>query len=794
MIAIATGKSRTDVKWKNINTSWDKLKARLKETRRTPETVAEYMVMPQSQQGEIKDVGGFVGGVLLGDRRTARNIGARSIVALDLDYAETDALMVIDAVLGCAWAVYSTHKHTPQKPRLRLLVPLKRPATPDEYEPIARWIASEVGIEQCDESTYDPARLMYWPSTSADGEYIFAEGGRDFLLDPDLVLRSYPDWRNPIHWPTAEREARAVKATLAKLEDPGAKPGTIGAFCRCYGVAEAMAEFLPGIYDEAGAGRYTFVGGSTVGGALVFENKWMHSYHGTDPAGGQHCNAFDLVRIHKFGELDKDVSADTKVNRLPSYDAMLTWAVTLDAVKTELTSEKSAEIQMDFDGVDWATKLERTKSGALKGSIDNVAIILLNSPDFRAKQGYNTMSGNIEVLAEMPWDVNGGTYPRIWNDMDDACLRHYLERVHNLSGKELIYDGVTVALKHLEYHPVRQYLANLPAWDGVERVDTLLMTYFDAKDCPEYRMVTRKTLLGAIHRVLHPGCKFDEVLVLQGKQGIGKSTLWRRLAGDGRWFTDSVRSLESSKDSFEQIRGIWIAELGEMQATKKVEIEAQKAFLSSQVDRYRPAYARRVSDQPRQCIFVGTTNEAEFLRDRTGNRRYWTVKLGHVSRVWVLDQATVDQIWAETLRLYHKGEKPYLGAEWFDRVNGLQEDFVEDDGMVGMIDEYLETKVPTRWKEMDLVEKRDFLRGFRAEGEELEPIHTICALEISALVFNDERPNASRVRDIKAAMRKNLEWFESDRENAGKPWGRQRVFVRRPVRKPCPPRATGTSD
>lgn len=171
---------------------------------------------------------------------------------------------------------------------------------------------------------------------------------------------------------------------------------------------------------------------------------------------------------------------------------------------------------------------------------------------------------------------------------------------------------------------MRDYLDGIPAWDGIPRVETLMHDYFGAEDTPLVRAMTKKTLVAGVARVIEPGIKFDNVLVLQGDQGIGKSTLWKKLAGT--WFSDSLRSMEDNK-AFEALRGIWIGELAELAATKKSEVEAQKAFLSSQVDRYRPAFGRRVQEFPRQCILVGTTNEHEFLRDRTGNRRFWVVKL-----------------------------------------------------------------------------------------------------------------------------------------------------------------------
>lgn len=774
-LTIATGKSRTDVKWKNQEITWDRLTERLKDTKRTPETVAEYKAMPKTQQGETKDVGGFVGGRLNGERRTAHNIDKRSLVVLDLDYATKDAIGDIDLLCDFAWAIYSTHTHTPEHPRYRLLVPTSREVAPDEYEPIARWLADMVGIEQCDASTYDPARLMYWPSTSKDGEYVYKDGGFG-PLDVDMVLRSYPDWKNPIYWPTAEREARAEAKRMEKAEDPLLKQGTIGAFCRAYPISAVVVEFLPDIYERIDDGRYTYLPGSTAGGAKVYEDRWMYSHHGTDPTGGQLCNAFDLVRIHKYGVLDKDVPGDTPVMRLPSYDAMMEWAVDLPDVVSELAAEQRAEIKMDFCGVDWEAKLERNQNtGFPRATIDNIAIILLNSPDFKDQIGMNLLTFQITVK-KLPWRDRAGD----WSDLDDAALRHYFQKKFHITGKELIADGLSVVLMQREFHPVRDFLAGLPDWDGVNRVDSLLIDYFGADDNELVRAMTRKTLVAAVARVICPGVKFDQMLILQGAQGIGKSTLWKNLADP--WFSDSIKTMEG-KEAYEQLSGVWIGEMAELTATKKSEIEAQKAFLSSQVDHYRPAYGRRMVAYHRQCILVGTTNELEFLRDRTGNRRFWTVRLQGKGRlsVWNMSREVVEQIWAEAKFLYTKGEKLCLDRNQEALLAEKQEEFTEDNGLQGIIEQYLAKPVPARWLDMTIAEQHDFMRGFHDPAEELVQRTVVCAREVATLALDEPHPKSILIREIKDIIRRLKGWQTEERTNAGKAYGRQRCFIYDPM-------------
>jgi putative DNA primase/helicase len=778
MLAIATGKSRTDVRWKNLVVSWDKLKAKLQTPLKTAETVADYKAMEKARQAEIKDVGGFVGGRLKGDRRTARNVELRSLVVLDLDYAHKDTVADIDMLLDFSWAVYSTHTHTPAAPRLRLLVPLKRTVTPDEYGPVARWLAKLVGIEQCDASTYDPSRLMYWPSVSIDGQYIYAEGGSG-SLDPDLALSSYPDWRNPIYWPVAENETRAQAKERKDLGDPGLKQGPIGAFCRCYPISVAIDEFLGDVYTEAGAGRYTYVAGSTAGGAVVYEDKWLCSHHGTDPCGGLTVNSFDLVRIHLYGELDKDVSTDTPVIKLPSYRAALGMVVELDAVKAELVAERSGEIELDFAGIGWEKELAVDKKGII-ASGRNVAIILINAPEFLGALRKNLLTGRYEVHKKLVWDHDGMSYPRQWRDADDAQLRVYLEEKYRIKGRELVYDGFVIAAETSAYHPVRMYLAELPAWDGVARVETLLVDYFGAEDTRLNREVTRKTMVGAVKRVMHPGCKFDEVLTLHGAQGMGKSTLWKKLAM--QWFSDSIEQVEG-KEAIEQLSGVWIGEMGEMKATKKAEVEALKAYLSRQVDKGRQAYGRHTEDHPRQCIIVATTNEHEFLRDRTGNRRFWTVRLQvqkAIRSVFEMTQDTVDQVWAEALRLYKKDDTLFLSREAEATMYQVQEAFEEDNGTAGLIEDYLEAKVPAGWRNMSLMDKQDFIRGSMPHAGELERIVETCALEIALVGLKYPRtPNNTESRMIGEIVRKLEGWeYCAGKISFGNGLGRQRHFKR----------------
>ena len=308
--------------------------------------------MSRTDKGKLKDVGGFVGGTIEGGQRKAGNIISRSLVTLDIDFGTADTLGIVeDMMAGTAWCLYSTHSHSSATPRYRLIVPLSRNVTPDEYIPIARRRAETIGIDIFDDSTYQPERLMYWPSAAQDGEFVFRSGEGE-PADVENILASYTDWRDVSEWPVSKRVQRLAQSHGNKQEDPTLKPGIIGAFCRAYSISEAIETFLPDVYEPTSKeDRYTFIGGTTEAGAVVYEDKYLYSHHGTDPCCEREVNAFDLVRIHKYGHLDAQSSQDTPVNKLPSFVEMERFARADRKVNGVIVREKLASLDSDFADV-----------------------------------------------------------------------------------------------------------------------------------------------------------------------------------------------------------------------------------------------------------------------------------------------------------------------------------------------------------------------------------------------------------------------------------------------------------
>lgn len=776
---IATGNSRKTKTWKNRRISWDDLLSRIGSVTRTAETVAEYARMSRDRQSAIKDVGGFVGGYARNGDRS--DIDHRSLITLDADFADGDLWSDWCLTYGATAAVYSTHKHKPEAPRLRLVVPLARDISPDEYQAISRRIAESLGIDKFDDSSYQPQRLMYWPSCSYDGEFVF-EHLDGALLDPDAVLATYHDWRDMSAWPMSSRVTEAVHRSADKQKDPLEKPGLVGVFCRVYTIQEAIAKYIP-TYAPAGDGRYTYTDGSTACGVVIYEDKFAYSHHSTDPASGQLCNAWDLVRLHRFHDLDDGRDEDTAPTKLPSYKVMVELALQDEAVRSAAVKERTDAVLDDFEEIpdalpaDWTTKLRMTDKGAVASTIDNVALILTHDPRLAGCLGINDFQHSLVALRDLPWrKVTPADCT--WTDADDALLRHYLERVYGIAGKDKIFDGVNVAAQKHVFHPVRDYLEGC-VWDGVQRVDELLIRYLGAADTEYTRAVTRKHLVASVARIMRPGVKYDQVLTIRGRQGMGKSTLISRLGG--AWYTDSFTTVVG-KEAYEQVQGVWAVEIGELAGMKKSEVETTKLFISKVEDRFRPAYGRRIESFPRQCVFWATTNEESFLRDTTGNRRWWVVDTPNAPAGNVFEELTpetVRLIWGEAVELWRKGEPLWLEPRLDAEARRVQAAYAEENAQAGIVADYLDRLLPEDWDSKDTWERREWL----ASGQEgTVRRERVCHLEIwaEALGMDPAKLGRAELKELQGIMGAIPGWVYRPSSRLRLPiYGQQRIYERR---------------
>ena len=695
--------------------------------------------------------------------------------------------------LGVGYCVYSTRKHSPEAPRLRVLIPLSRTVTADEYEPIARKCGEIIGLEMCDKTTFEAARLMYYPSCCADSQFVYKQADKP-LADADGLLAMYADWRDVTQWAGLNEQAvPRGNGKLIRQKDPTEKTGTVGAFCRVYDVPAVIETYLPDRYTEAGQGRYTYTGGSTTGGAVLYEGgKFLYSHHATDPAGGRLVNAFDLVRLHLFGQLDEGAKPDTPTNKLPSYAEMLRTAAEDIKVRELICAERHELAVSAFgqeiadgtgaDGSEWTKALKINEKGNFVSSSENVLLILENDPNLKSAAMFDEFSNRIYVVGKLPWDKSGRH--RDWKDTDDAGLRCYLEMVYKISGVTKIYDGFALYCEIHKVNLVKEYLNGLPTWDGVCRLDTLFIDYLGAEDTPYTRAVARKSLCAAVARVFCPGIKYDTMPILAGPQGIGKSTLLRLLGAD--WFSDSL-TVFTGKEACEQLQGSWIVEVGELVGISRAEENQVKQFLSRVEDIFREAYGRRTGRYPRRCVFFGTSNEYEFLRDRTGGRRFFPIdcmKRQPTKSVFIQLADEVPQIWAEALAAWRLGEPLYMeNDELAAAAKAAQEEHAVHSAREGIIREFVEREVPDNWDKLDLDARRRYRSGLMTpEGVSFKKLDRVCALEIWCEALGGDmkyfkRQDAAEINGILA----HLEGWEKSKNGIrfGALYGAQKGFIRK---------------
>lgn len=791
-ITIATAGSRHSTNWQNQTLYWSEMIERLKVASRGTETLQQYLSLPKGRQDDLKDVGGFTGR-LLNRRHKASSVTGRDILTLDLDTIPAggtdDVLRRLDG-LGCGYVVYSTRKHEAARPRLRVLVPLDRTATADEYEPLVRKLAQIIGIELCDPSTFQVHRLMYWPSCCSDSTFVYTYGDKPFL-SADGLLSLYTDWRNWQEWPQVPGANAQHVRMVAKQGDPTAKPGVVGAFCRTYDVLQAMEAFLPGIYVPTDAGRWTYAGGSTTGGAILYDNDvFLYSHHATDPCSGKLVNAFDLVRLHRFGDQDDNALQGTPTNKLPSYSAMCAFAMQQEPVAGLLMQERYEKAVESFGGAEgsavvepdmsWIRRLEISATGKPAKTPYNILVLLKHDPAISGRIYRDLFMERITGRGPLPWAKRASSAdPFAWEDSDDQGLGLYVDRVLGFSSERPFRMALSEVAEANAINPVANYLQDL-VWDNVPRLDSLYVDYFGVEDCTFIRTITRKAFVAAIARAMAERVKFDYMTVVCGIQGIGKSTLFRRLGKD--WFSDSLKTFEG-KEAEELIQGKWIVEIAELQAFNRVDVNRIKQFLSKLEDQYRGAYGRNVKNQVRRSIFFGTTNDHEYLHDPTGNRRFWPVdarpEFATKSVFRDLTDSEIDQIWAEAAMRWRMGEPLYLSKEMEEEAERRRQAHMVSDPLEGIIEDFIERPVPEDWLKWDVERRLMFWGGGMQYDGPLAQRDRVCAAEIWRECLKEKRHIAKTdATRINAILTKLKDWERAGALRTGADYGVQKGFKR----------------
>lgn len=350
--------------------------------------------------------------------------------------------------------------------------------------------------------------------------------------------------------------------------------------------------------------------------------------------------------------------------------AQWVWKYTLKKVLEESSAErmfrepikevKEVDVELQSEEFEdlhhWTEDLDRTEKGKPRATFKNAKLVITNSLDeFVPLIGRNEFAGNDYWLEDVPWGYKKGQV------VSDAAILDLKDWCVRTRGIEFTVNTLNEVVMHLaslnKWHPVRDYL-NALTWDGVPRISTWLKDYAFAKAPEPYLSdISRKTLVAMVKRVMQPGCKFDHVLILEGNQGAGKSSLVRALAGD-EWFSDTPLKI-GDKDGIMEMQSKWVIELGELSTMSKTDVDLLKAFITQRHDRMRPPYGRRTEEYPRQSIFIGTTNNDSYLKDPTGSRRFWPVRVGD-NIDWTHLEKVRDQLFAEAFAYWSLEEPLYL--------------------------------------------------------------------------------------------------------------------------------------
>jgi len=691
---------------------------------RTKETQDEYKKGDAEFRQKCKDKGAFIMGTATDNRRYTHSILTRNMITLDLDYCPANIIDIIKKAieenkLPYRFFIYSTHSHTPESPRLRMIIPLQKAVAPEQYEPVGLVIAKQVGMEYFDATTFQANRIMFYPSVSVDGEYyceLFNEELGD--ADPDELLNQYLDynnieeWQRP-HWIEGKKRDSLEKKNIQ--DSTKTKYRIVNAFNTEYDIRTAIEKFLPHIYKKERNGRYTFIGASAYAGLVVINDQYAYSHHANDPAQGKLRNAFDLVSIHLFGERTPD--EETKdYDMAQSFSKMCEWIKVelpnvvqhmpamvkakeeyevrqkaiqevISAKEEKKSSDKNKKSEGDAgnsgDGTEkkdlpadpyaWIAELETNKAGRFLSSPENISKILSNDPLLKDLFFFDTLKGSICFSRPPYWDLEKQVGDSIV-DGDDIHLRtHFRRPPYRIEAKDIIYDELFVMAYKKRINYVKKFISELPAWDGTPRCEELFIKLFDVTDDAFTREASKKWLVGHIARIIKPATKFDYSILLIGAVGIGKSVFGRSLATP-HWgkdittidnqrhsFMDSEIPI-GSKEGYDLIRGKTIVEIAEFDKyVKKFDQATLKAFMTSTTDEYREFYGKRAIEVKRSCVFIATTNSFSAIKDPENERRLmpFVSRLAkHHAKIYEPDlwsEEIRNQVLAEALHYYQEG-------------------------------------------------------------------------------------------------------------------------------------------
>jgi predicted P-loop ATPase len=689
---------------------------------------------------------------------------SRSAITLDVDHPEPTFTDKLELVFPYQTLVHTTFSSSPDEPRYRLIVAVDRELAPDEYVVAAQALMQLLGPEQFDPSTVQPERYMFRPAAQHREWYQHWVLPGTPVPVTDLLENFEPDL-----------STKPIPKPARKKRDPFDIEGVVGAFNRAYEDLSLLVDEYELPYEESGADRWHLVGARSVAGMGPVDRGLWYSHHVSDPAYGVTCTAFDLVRLHHFGELDEDTPRQTPIHKLPSYEAMLDLATVDARVTAELVGpDFAAEMAEDVEDNEWRAQIRRSnRTGHMQDTITNWDLIARNHELFQGLY-FNEFTLAVETDQDFPWRKveNGGP---ILTKRDINALSLQLEREFGLRPTRLMVESIIDVCSMRRFvNPVRDYLDNL-VWDGQPRVETCLP---GVRDSEFARMVARKVMTAAVARIYEPGCKWDHTLVLFGNEGIGKSEWINRIA---RGHSATLGRV-GDKDTLLIMQRSWIMVSDEGHSLRKADADTIKEFLTRSEDVFRMPYDRESVAHKRHCVIWSTTNDSVFLRNQQGNRRFLIVNCEDRVDFDEITSDYVDQLWAEAVYMYRAGEQLYLNDEESELAGWYRESFVEEDSISGIIEEYLDNLVPENWGTMSPTQRRQWVED-RAEGlvpEGTEQITEVCSTQIWVEALG--RPIGDRRRpdllEITTALKKLPGWKKLPGRTRISGYGAQAVFRR----------------
>lgn len=728
----------------------------------TWEGVLEMLKNP----ADHKECGNYLMGKLRGTRRNKDTVVSRGILALDSDGAPEDFIDLLKNYLGeTTFAAHTTFSSTPQERHWRALIPLSRDVTPAEYRAAVDLIMDGVGREFFDSGSHEPERYMFRPAAQDPKNYqhISVEGK---LLNPDEFLKGLEE----------EILGKESMGRGTRKRDPRTLGGAAGAFNRVFDFDEAIEEYdLP--YEWVDAQRWILVGSSSEPGLQRFDGDlFVQSYHENDPALGEVCSAFDLVRLHRFKHLDAKAKPNTPVHKLPSHQAMEELAIKNKKVQEEVMGDDfSDEIPDDASDL-WTDKIRLNPKTGIPLDVSKNWELIRDNDSVLLGISENVLSLAIETKTDFPWrgeSMNSTLTPADWFE-----LQNHIENTYRIRpAKEQLRNMVLTRGQRNSFNPVLEYLSKLE-WDGVERLETCLP---GVKPTSYSRMVARKCLAAAVARAYEPGIKWDHILVLQGGEGIGK-TGW--IDAMARGFKTTLGRLDS-KDTLLSAHQAWIVTADEGHVFRQSESEALKEFMTRTHDEFRRPYAEETLSYPRRFVVWSTTNDKSFLRDEDGNRRYLPVQCEYEVSLDSLTDEYVGQIWAEAKHVWFNEREPlFLDRKETTVAKDVQREFTEDTGEMGEILMYLERLVPKNWGRMSVEERKEWIRESEASDSFAEKgtkrIMRVCSKQIAeeTSISRTGGPRIGDLRRITFILDKLPGWTRAKGRPYGPVYGQQIWFER----------------